>query len=226
MLPTIIKNELGLKTLYRADLDETYHSIHGAIAESKYVFIESGLNEFFKRNDKEQISILEIGFGSGLNAILSYQEILGSKKHIAYSSLETVPLPYSLVEQLGYQNHWNKECIEVYKKMHEAPWNNMVEIDAHFSLEKIEDRLEDFIPNDFYDVIYFDAFAPDKQASLWTLSIFKKIYACTKEGGILVTYSAKGDVRRALMEAGFEVEKIAGLPPKKHMLRACKRLNS
>lgn len=224
MLPTIIENETGLKTLYRADLEETYHSIHGAIAESKHVFIESGLNTFIRENSKQQISILEIGFGSGLNAILSYQEILGTDKQILYSSLETVPLPYSLVEQLGYQNHWSEKLVGIYQKMHEANWNIMVEIDAQFKLNKIEEQCEDFVPKTCFDVVYFDAFAPDKQASLWTLSVFEKIYNAMNVGGILVTYSAKGDVRRAMMEAGFEVNKIAGLPPKRHMLRARKKI--
>jgi len=223
MLPTIIENELGLKTLYRADLEETYHSIHGAIAESKHVFIESGLNAFIEENTKQQISILEIGFGSGLNALLSYEEILGTGRQILYSSLETVPLPYSLVEQLGYQNHLSEKLVGIYQKMHAATWNTRVEIDAQFTLEKIEEKCEDFHPNNTYDVVYFDAFAPDKQASLWTLDVFEKIYQAMNVGGIFVTYSAKGDVRRALMQAGFEVNKIAGLPPKRHMLRAYKR---
>lgn len=223
MLPTIIENEAGLKTLFRADLEETYHSIHGAIAESKHVFIESGLNAFIRENSKKQISILEIGFGSGLNAILSYQEILGTDKQILYSSLETVPLPYSLVEQLGYQNHWSEKMVGIYQKMHNSNWNTWVEIDAQFALVKLEERCEDYVAKDTFDVIYFDAFAPDKQASLWTLEVFEKIYHAMNAGGILVTYSAKGDVRRAMIEAGFEVNKIAGLPPKRHMLRAYKR---
>jgi tRNA U34 5-methylaminomethyl-2-thiouridine-forming methyltransferase MnmC len=223
MLPTIIENEAGLKTLFRADFEETYHSIHGAIAESKHVFIESGLNAFIRENSKKQISILEIGFGSGLNAILSYQEILGTDKQILYSSLETVPLPYSLVEQLGYQNHWSEKMVGIYQKMHNSNWNTWVEIDAQFALVKLEERCEDYVAKDTFDVIYFDAFAPDKQASLWTLEVFEKIYHAMNAGGILVTYSAKGDVRRAMIEAGFEVNKIAGLPPKRHMLRAYKR---
>lgn len=222
--PQIISNEQGLKTLFRADIQETYHSIHGAIAESLHVFIEAGLKQYVNLFAPQQINVLEIGFGTGLNAMLS---LLFAQEHqlkINYHSYETLPLSYSLVQDLQYQEHWGQAQEHWFAQIHQSPWEETTEINANFSLLKMQQSILLAEPNQGYEIIFFDAFAPDKQPELWTLPIFKKMYEALNPGGILVTYAAKGDVRRNLLEAGFKVEKLAGPPHKRHMLRAQKPL--
>ncbi|OYU95140.1 MAG: SAM-dependent methyltransferase [Bacteroidetes bacterium B1(2017)] len=223
ILPSIYHSTDGGKTLFREDLDETYHSRHGAIAESLHVFIKEGLNFYLDQNPKKELFILEIGFGTGLNAMLSLLEANAKNIGINYSSLETIPLPYSLVKQLDYQAHWGIEREINFEHIHACDWNVEQAINSNFVLTKIEQGLEDYKPNEQFDLLFFDAFAPDKQPELWELSVFEKLFNATKKGGVLVTYSSKGDVRRSLQKAGFEVEKIAGPPRKRHMLRAIKR---
>ena len=222
--PQIISNEQGLKTLYRADIQETYHSIHGAIAESLHVFMEAGLQRYIDLFEPSKINILEIGFGTGLNAMLSLLFAQEHQLNINYHSYETLPLSYSLIQDLQYQAHWGQEQEHWFVQIHQSPWEENMLINANFSLLKLQQSILLAEPKPGYEIIFFDAFAPDKQPELWSLQVFKKMYKALNPGGILVTYAAKGDVRRSLLEAGFKVEKLAGPPHKRHMLRAQKPL--
>lgn len=222
--PQIISNEQGLKTLYRADIQETYHSIHGAIAESLHVFITAGLLAYKQQFERPKINILEIGFGTGLNAMLSLLFANEHQLNINYHSYETLPLAYTLIQDLHYQAHWGQAQEHWYKQIHQSPWEEITEINTNFSLLKLQQSILLAEPKQGYEIIFFDAFAPDKQPELWSLQVFKKMFETLNPGGILVTYAAKGDVRRNLLEAGFKVEKLAGPPHKRHMLRAQKPL--
>ncbi len=221
-LPVIIENPAGLKTLYRQDINETYHSQHGAIQESMHVFIEAGMQFWIKTKQQKKLSILEIGFGTGLNAILSLIEADKHGSEIHYTGLETLALPYSLISKLGYQANWDKDYETKYAAMHTGEWEGNLTISTNFELQKRLIAIENFETNEQFNLVYFDAFAPDKQSELWDLAIFQKIFNLVTIGGVLVTYSAKGDVRRNLIAAGFEVEKLDGPPHKRHMLRAVK----
>lgn len=215
----VIKTSDGSQTLYLKDKDETYHSRHGAIQESRHVFIEAGLKPLIESGKKE-ISILEAGFGTGLNALLTFIEAEKSRTTINYTSLEAFPVSADIVSQLDYGNALNSE--HVFRKMHSLTWNENHSISEFFSLKKIEGKLEDFNAEEKFDLIYFDAFSPRVQPELWTEEIFKKMYALAAPGAILVTYCSKGDVRRAMIAAGFTVEKLPGPPGKREMLRAGK----
>ncbi len=217
----IYSNTDGSKTLLNQNLNETYHSRHGAIAESMHVFIEKGLQSDAIKA-KQEITIFEMGFGTGLNAILTLQH-QASPQVINYHAVETFPLDFALVKQLNYMANCTDEIIHNYTQMHQLTWEQNLAIAANFKLLKQQADLCTLqLEANSIDLVYFDAFAPDKQPELWTAAIFKKLYEAMKPASVLVTYSAKGDVRRNLMAAGFEVEKLEGPPYKRHMLRALK----
>lgn len=208
----------GSSTLFSPHFDEHYHSIHGAIQESMHVFIGAGLKQF----EQNEVRILEMGFGTGLNALLTL--IHGSEKKVEYTGLEAYPVPQELLDKLNYPHELGAEAVEKFQKIHDAEWEKAESISPNFLLSKHKIQLEEFANETHYDLVYFDAFAPSAQAELWTLDIFQKMYALMANGGILVTYCAKGDVRRAMIAAGFQVEKIPGPPGKREMLRAKKVL--
>lgn len=218
----IYSNTDGSKTLLNQPLNETYHSRHGAIAESMHVFIEKGLHhEFIKA--KQAIGIFEMGFGTGLNAILTLQN-QSNAQVINYHAVETVPLDFELVKQLDYMTNCTEVIQHFYAQMHQNAWEQNLSIVPNFGLLKQQADLCTLqLAANSIDLVYFDAFAPDKQPELWTGDIFKKLYVAMKPESVLVTYSAKGEVRRNLMAAGFEVEKLEGPPFKRHMLRALKK---
>ena len=212
----------GSNTLYVPALNEHYHSVHGALQESQHVFIKHGLEHVL--SSKKDIKVLEIGFGTGLNAILTYPFALAQKAFIQYDTLEKFPLTQDVVEQLHYEKLiLNPELHDVFVQMHGAPWNEPVDIIPYFSLQKIHETLEEFVvPSSYYDVVYFDAFAPEKQPELWTDEMFAKLYKATRPGGVLVTYCAKGSFKRSLRAAGYDVEALPGPPGKREMTRGTK----
>lgn len=209
----------GSATIYLPELDEHYHSTKGALTESRHVFVESGL----KHCRKDAVRVLEIGFGTGLNAVLT--AIYGKGLQIEYHTCELYPLSLQEVEALGYRSVLPEEGVALLENIHEAEWEMMVEICPGFSIKKIRCDLTDSsvrLPQGV-DVVYFDAFAPEKQPGMWTDGIFRRIYAAMESGGILTTYCAKGEVRRRLQSVGFSVERLAGPPGgKREILRAVK----
>ncbi len=214
----IVKSSDGSHTLFRADINEHYHSVHGAIREALYVFIESGL----KQVDKKTINILEVGFGTGLNVFLTALSLEDNIK-CNYLSLENFPLKSDLALKLNYADEVKTEnSTRIFEKIHNVKWESFQEITPQLKLMKHNADLINFKTDLNFDLIYFDAFGPDKQPEMWSVEIFEKLYGYINENGILVTYSAKGDVRRAMIKAGFEVEKIPGPPGKREMLRAIK----
>lgn len=208
----------GSHTLFIPEMDEHYHSVNGAIQESRHVFIEAGLQQ----TGGTEIRMLEIGFGTGLNALLTLLEAPGLGKTIHYVSVERYPLEKEIVRTLNYPQQLGPEAEPLFAALHEAPWNTPVRITPYFTLHKMEADSNDCQLPDAVDLIYFDAFAPDKQPEMWNQSIFDKLYGCTSTGGILTTYCAKGSVRRMMQAAGYTVERIPGPPGKREMLRARK----
>lgn len=211
----------GSHTLFVPFLDEHYHSVNGAIQESKHVFIDAG----FSQIKKDRINILEIGFGTGLNALLTSLEAGLSAAHINYVALELYPLPEDVISKLNYSNimtSLEETCL--FEDLHKAEWERQIEITPYFSLTKHQSDFSklDISFNEKFDLIYFDAFAPDKQPEMWTQNIFDFLYTYINKEGILTTYCAKGVVRRMMQQSGFKVERIPGPPGKREMLRAIK----
>jgi len=224
----LVITEDGSHTLFVPELNEHYHSVHGAVQESMHVFIQTGLNIII---DKKSISILEVGFGTGLNALLTLREAMEQKKDISFTSIEKYPITVEEIEILNYAAFLGIDFSDVYKQLHDATWNSYVEIqlscsddnnNSSFQLKKLQLDLLNFITEEKFDLIYFDAFSPNVQPELWSETVFKKMYNCLQPKGILVTYSAKGFVKRNLRAAGFLVKRLPGPPGKREMLRAIK----
>ena len=210
-------SEDGSSTLYRPDLDEHYHSIHGAIQESMHIFIDAGLKQCSER----QINILEIGFGTGLNTLLTILET--ENILVNYHSIEKFPVGNETINQINYPEILGNKSKIWFDEIHEVSWNNEHKITPIFNLQKMKnDLIDSVLPDNFYNLVYFDAFAPEKQPELWSIEIFDKIYNSMKDKGILTTYCAKGSVRRAMQACGFKVERIQGPPGKREMIRAVK----
>ena len=211
----------GSSTVYNPLLDEHYHSIHGALNESIHVFIKKGFLDFIDLyKSVKNINILEIGFGTGLNCILTFIENLKLNISLNYTSLEPFPLKIELINNLDF--NLDSRQLDVFKLIHQSCWGKSVKINKQFSLEKSALELKDFNTSKFYDIIYFDAFAPSKQPELWKVDVFRKLFNLTSINGVLVTYCAKGQVRRDLEKVGYFVERLEGPPGKREMLRATK----
>ena len=207
----------GSHSLRNDWLEETYHSVHGAMTESKHVFINAGLHYF---PFEKKINLLEIGFGTGLNVLLT---LLEEEYDVHYHSLEAYPLEKIIYSQLNYHLHLNV-AREKFLQVHECEWGREAELGKNFILLKQRTKMESVnFTEKYYDLIYFDAFAPRVQPELWTKEIFEKIFRSMKDGGVLVTYCAKGEVKRNLKAAGFEVETLQGPPGKREMTRAIKK---
>ncbi|AMS27080.1 hypothetical protein AEM51_08655 [Bacteroidetes bacterium UKL13-3] len=220
-------------TLYVTELDETYHSRNGALEEALYVYIGKGLLDFINhsktennRSQTKEISILEIGYGTGLNTWLTAMECAKLNIKCNYTSLETVPLPLELINQLNYTDNVTELNKELFFQLHESAWNSTIEVSNNFTLQKIHTSLQNLIPKTSFDIIYFDAFAPEKQPELWTKELFQKLFDCLNTNGSIVTYSSKGEVKRIWKEIGFTVERLPGPPMKRHMLRGRKTAKS
>lgn len=212
--------EDGSQTVYLPEMDEHYHSIHGAVGESLHIYIEQGL--LF--SGKKTLTVLEIGFGTGLNAFLSYAYAQKENLHINYCSLEKYPLSEQEYGLLNYPKIIFPEYAQTFNHLHEAEWNTTEKISDNFHLNKVHEDLLTFqfeeIPK--FDVVFYDAFAPGKQPEMWSDEILHRVAASVKKDGILVTYCAKGAVRRTLSAAGFNMERIPGPKGKKEILRGKK----
>ncbi|MDD4602944.1 MAG: tRNA (5-methylaminomethyl-2-thiouridine)(34)-methyltransferase MnmD [Bacteroidales bacterium] len=220
----ILQTRDGSDTLYNSALNESYHSTFGAIQESRFIFIDQGLRSAFQTFQQEPLQILEIGFGTGLNAFLTQMEAEKTGRKVTFSSLEAYPLPPEIWQQLNYPRQFYPiDCTAQFYQLHQAAWNQPEDISAHFILHKMAVTLEVFTPKDnFFHGVFFDAFSPAVQPELWSESVFKKIFTGMKSRATLMTYSVKGSVVRALKSAGFTVEKRPGPPGKRHILCATK----
>ncbi|MDP4954069.1 MAG: tRNA (5-methylaminomethyl-2-thiouridine)(34)-methyltransferase MnmD [Flavobacteriales bacterium] len=211
-----IQTKDGSDSLWMPDLDETYHSRHGALQEAKHVFIEMGLNEVLKQ--VQHPKILEVGLGTGLNCWLSFQHLKEMSLPLKYTALEAYPLEWDLVSSMNYAS----EDRELFEAIHRAEWGHLVELQPEKELLKIETKLENYLPSEKVNLVYFDAFGPNTQPEMWLPSQLQRCYDALEEGGIFVTYCAKGQVRRDLVSCGFEVERLPGPPGKREMLRGRK----
>lgn len=215
----IIATGDGSHSLFRADLNETYHSMHGALAESQHVYIEMGLKRVLEK--KLPIKILEVGFGTGLNALLTYRFAFEQKMNIQYHTLEPYPLSKEVVAQLNYPSLLNMDRT-VFERMHFSDPELEVFISEELQFKKYHQKLEQFVPQQTYTLIYFDAFAPNKQSEMWRKEQFVKLFTLLETGGVLTTYCAQGQFKRTLKEAGFEVHEVPGPPKKRQMTIAIK----
>jgi tRNA U34 5-methylaminomethyl-2-thiouridine-forming methyltransferase MnmC len=214
----IVTTSDGSHTIYVPELDEHYHSIHGAIQESEHIFIRNGFD--FCR--KDPIHIFEAGFGTGLNALLTAMRSSKEKRVVCYTAIEKFPLEKEIISTLNYPEIAGEEASGIFELIHSAEWDKPVRISESFYLRKIKGDLGVTPLEGLYDLIYFDAFGPDKQPEMWTRDIFKKISELTRKEGIFVTYSAKGEVKRNLRAAGFSLELLPGPPGKRQIIRAVK----
>jgi len=214
----IIKTNDGSNTIFQPEYNETYHSTFGAIQESKHIFIETG----FLAAKKSELTIFELGFGTGLNAVLTFLEAKKQKKTLCYNTIELFPLSMEVVNRLNYCNLLPENCEQIFKKMHEINWNEKYKLSNFFQFQKFQEDFVNFQFAEKIDVFYFDAFSPQIQAELWTNDIFKKVYDNMNRNGILTTYSCKGSVKRGLKSVGFQVEKVPGPKGKREIIRAIK----
>jgi tRNA U34 5-methylaminomethyl-2-thiouridine-forming methyltransferase MnmC len=216
----IITTEDGSHSLLYEEIEETYHSVHGAIQESNHVYIEAGLNYWLDMHVKSaDVNILEYGFGTGLNALLTLLKTEG-RIMVSYHTLEKYPLSRNITESLNYDVILNSP--EAFNKIHRAKWDVENSISQNFSIKKIEVDFLDYVADKYYDIIYFDAFAPGKQPELWVKPVFDRCYQLLNKGGVLVTYSARGQLKRDLKSIGFTVESLPGPPGKFEITRAIK----
>jgi tRNA U34 5-methylaminomethyl-2-thiouridine-forming methyltransferase MnmC len=208
------------KSLLIPELNETYHSVHGAAVESNHVFIVNGLAQA----GKESVRIFEMGFGTGLNALLSLNHAKNTPIYIVYHTVEKYPLGYELVKLLNHPGQTGLDHLAAdFEKMHTCPWGVPAELSGSFTFQKTEGDLLDLDPlKAYYDLIYFDAFGPKVQPALWSADLLRKMYDALVPGGRLVTYCAQGQFRRNLREAGFRTERRPGPPGKREMTVAHK----
>ncbi|MEI6311064.1 MAG: tRNA (5-methylaminomethyl-2-thiouridine)(34)-methyltransferase MnmD [Bacteroidota bacterium] len=218
-----IQTKDGSYTLINKELNVYYHSIHGALQESLHVFIQSGIDYYFAKNTAiQQLDIFEMGFGTGLNCLLAYAYLESKSLPVRYVSIEKYPLESfdtsTFIHNISdYINHET-----IFNQMHSAAWNKMIHLNPHFELYKIKDDICLYSPEQSYDIIFFDAFAPSVQAELWNVEMMKKMYDYLKLNGILLTYCAQGQFKRNLKASGFTIESIPGPPGKREMTRAHK----
>ena len=209
----------GSVTIRLPEWNEQYHSHHGAITEADHVFIKHGLLSRLKRSPQSPLKILEVGFGTGLNALMTLLEAQRQNVSIHYHGIEAFPIDEQEYGKLNYAEKLGTTN-ELFLSLHQAAWGADQTVDPCMSLFKEKVRLEDLRSDNHYDLIYFDAFGPRVQPEMWTPEVFSRLFEMTQIGGILVTYSAKGSVRRGMQAAGYTVERLEGPPGKREMLRA------
>jgi len=214
--------EDGSHTIFIPSLNERYHSYHGALQESVHIFIKNGFHYAIK--NKSSLNVLEVGFGTGLNAILTYYNAEDCQVKTNYTTIEPFPLREMVYKNLNYPDLLGREdASSIFKKIHNSEWNKDISLSDRFIIHKIKNKIEDInLPQDHFELVYFDAFAPKVQPEMWEKSIFQKIHNSLKQGGCLLTYSAKGIVKRDLISAGFIIESLDGPAGKREITRANK----
>ena len=213
----LVNTNDGSNSLKNLIINDSYHSKYGAINESKHIFINNGL----KRISKKKIRVLEIGFGTGLNALLTQLYCDKKEQNIIYHAIDNLPLKKETYSNLNYCDQLKIDK-DIFLKIHNSSWENEIELSNFFVLKKINCDFTKKLFNEKYDLIYFDAFSPSKQPEMWVLDNFKKLYICLNSNGLLITYSSKGEVKRTIKEVGFKVFNIAGPTGKREITLACK----
>ena len=214
----IIQTNDGSTTIHLPEWNESYHSKHGAIQEAYHVFIKNGLSLF----EEKPISILEIGFGTGLNSFITYLEALKSNQVIDYVGVEAYPVTLEEALQMNYPNEIDATQKDIFKQMHDCDWEQKQQLSANFTLTKRKQFFQDIREENAFDLIYFDAFGFRVQPELWSEAIFAAMFKALKQNGILVTYACRTSIKNAMLSAGFSVKKLPGAPGKREMLRANK----
>lgn len=219
MKRVVVHTADGSTSIHLPELNESYHSKHGAIQEAQHVFIKNGLDLF----QNQTISILEIGFGTGLNAFITLLESPKRQLIIQYTGVEAYPVLTEEWQDMNYVTELQADAqAPLFDQMHSCAWEQLISLSPSFSICKRQQRIQDIADEGTFNLIYFDAFGYRVQPELWSDEIFRKMYAALKPNGVLVTYAATGAVRRSMLAAGFTVEKLAGPPGKREMLRATK----
>lgn len=217
----IIQTSDGSTTIHIPQWKESYHSKHGAIQEANHVFIKNGLSLF----EGKDIAIMEIGFGTGLNAFITFLESSKLKQNIDYVGVEAYPVSNEELAAMNYVAELGVTSQQsIFDLMHQSNWEEKCIIDGHFDLTKRKQFFDNIVDENYFDLIYFDAFGYHVQPDLWSTEIFRKMYSALKDNGVLVTYAARGVVKRSMIEVGFTVEKLAGPPGKREMFRATKKI--
>jgi tRNA U34 5-methylaminomethyl-2-thiouridine-forming methyltransferase MnmC len=214
----LVRTADGSHTIYVPELDEHYHSIHGAVQESEHIFIKAGYDKCIAA----PLYIFEAGFGTGLNALLTAVRSVRDNREVFYTSIEKYPVSNDLIKSLNHYEYAGPDGKRIFRLIHSSPWGEMHCICNKFNLLKAEKDINDFIPAYPVDLVYFDAFGPEKQPAMWKTEIFERIASAMRTGGILVTYSVKGEVKRNLRSAGFKVKRIPGPPGKRQIISAKK----
>lgn len=219
----LLATDDGSHTIRNKLLNATYHSKHGAINESRHIYIEAGLHHVLKQFGKsEALNILEIGFGTGLNALLTLKEALEKELQINYVSIEKEPIPIEIVNELNYPHLLGFDNSTIFSDLHTKPWNQSKTISANFSIEKRLSDINQFYPDKEFHLIYFDAFAPANSPDMWHPDIFKKLYQNLIPNGCLLSFCAQGEFKRLLKARGFKVESLPGPKGKREITRASK----
>lgn len=213
----LVNTNDGSNSLKNLIINDSYHSKYGAINESKHIFINNGL----KRISKKKIRVLEIGFGTGLNALLTQLYCDKKEQNITYHTIDNLPLREETYSSLNYCDQLKIDK-NIFLKIHRSSWENEIELSSFFVLKKMNCDFTKTLFNEKYDLIYFDAFSPSKQPEMWTLNNFKKLYNCLKSNGILITYSSKGDVKRTMKKVGFNISSVEGPAGKREITLASK----
>lgn len=221
MAITVRKTNDGSATLYNTALNEHYHSVHGALTESRHVFIDNG---FLPASHLRPhiLRVLEIGFGTGLNAALTAKQSMSVHQKTYYVALEPFPVDTTVLRELAYENVLEAEEFGYYHSIHEAKWNSDEEINPYFQVNKIAEGIQSYRFAAAFHLIYFDAFAPEKQPEMWTMDVLQKCYRLLEKDGMLITYCAKGQFKRDLKQCGFAVKPLPGPPNKREITLAIK----
>ena len=228
MKKEIIQTKDGSTTFYLPELNETYHSKNGAIQEAYHVFIKNGFSlfeghELLRTGEAKPISILEIGFGTGLNAFITSLESQNNNQTVDYVGVEAYPITQEEALTMNYANQIDASKNEVFQKIHQIDWEIPIQVNPTFQLTKRKQLFQDIVDVEVFDLIYFDAFGYDVQPELWSDKIFEKMFIALKSGGVLVTYACRSVIKNSMISAGFKIEKLPGAPGKREMLRASKQ---
>ncbi|RYY62300.1 MAG: SAM-dependent methyltransferase [Chitinophagaceae bacterium] len=221
MLRKIILTEDGSHTVLAGEKKLAFHSKHGALQESAHVYIHSAFDFVTAAHPGKGVKIFEMGFGTGLNSLLTYKKATENNIHVDYTTIETEPLTGPEARSLNYCQKLDRPDLQpVFDELHDATWETHAVINPFFTLRKLKVALEDYQPSQLVDLIYYDAFSPAAQPELWSKEMFGKLISFLEPGGILITYCSKGDVKRAMKAAGFKIKKVPGPLYKRDIIRA------